>query len=186
MKTRNQLAREQAVTNYYLNPNTCRYCGFIISVKDKQKIRDVRRKRFCNKNCAASFNNKLYPKRKCKTCKVILVKRKRNKFCSKICKTTINLDSSSKGQLFSRCRNWQAARSTIQHNARRVYFSNDKEKACKVCGYTLHVEVAHIKPVAEFDNETLICEINAMSNLVALCPTHHWEFDKGLLKFLPC
>lgn len=52
---------------------------------------------------------------------------------------------------------------------------------CQKCGYTLHVELAHIKPVASFSVETKIGDINSPDNLVVLCPNCHWEFDNGYL-----
>jgi len=52
---------------------------------------------------------------------------------------------------------------------------------CQVCGYSKHVEVCHIKPISDFDNTTLISEINHESNLYILCPNCHWEFDHGIL-----
>ena len=51
-----------------------------------------------------------------------------------------------------------------------------------ICGYSKHYEVAHIKAVADFDDNDLISEINSENNLIALCPNHHWEYDNGLLK----
>ena len=41
--------------------------------------------------------------------------------------------------------------------------------------------MAHIKAVSDYDNDTLISEINDINNLVALCPNHHWEYDNNLL-----
>jgi hypothetical protein len=57
-----------------------------------------------------------------------------------------------------------------------------KFDSCAVCGYDKHVETAHIKAVASFPDTATIREINAPSNLVGLCPNHHWEFDNGLLE----
>jgi hypothetical protein len=34
--------------------------------------------------------------------------------------------------------------------------------------------------VKDFPPEAKLTEINAIDNLVALCPTHHWEFDHPL------
>lgn len=28
-------------------------------------------------------------------------------------------------------------------------------------------------------------EVNAYTNLSLLCPNHHWEFDHGLIEFVP-
>ena len=77
---------------------------------------------------------------------------------------------------------WQAARSSIQHLARRAFFETTPSPKCAICGYDKHVEVAHIKPVSGFSDEATMREINSFSNLIGLCPNHHWEFDNGLLK----
>lgn len=39
--------------------------------------------------------------------------------------------------------------------------------------YDKHIEIAHIKSVAEFDDSVTIAEINSIDNLIALCPNHH-------------
>ena len=52
---------------------------------------------------------------------------------------------------------------------------------CMKCGYDLHVEIAHIKRISDFTEDTFINVINDPSNLLALCPTHHWEFDNGII-----
>jgi len=50
-------------------------------------------------------------------------------------------------------------------------------KKCENCGYNKHVEIAHKKAISTFDKSTLLSEINHPSNLIALCPNCHWEFD---------
>ena len=52
---------------------------------------------------------------------------------------------------------------------------------CAVCGYDAYVEICHLTPIADYDSDDLVVTINALSNLVALCPTHHKEHDNGLL-----
>lgn len=88
----------------------------------------------------------------------------------------------TKGDLFRNRANWQSARSSIQKLARKCYFDETKEPKCHICGYDKHVEVAHIKAVSEFSDDTLISEINSIDNLIGLCPNHHWEYDNGILK----
>lgn len=86
----------------------------------------------------------------------------------------------TKGELFQ-CRvNWQSARSAIQKNARTVWGLSGREFRCDVCGYGLHAEVAHKKAVSDFPDDALIRDINAIENLTALCPNHHWEFDNKI------
>lgn len=67
------------------------------------------------------------------------------------------------------------------------YFSRKMHEfvKCAECGYDTHVEVAHIKDIANFDDNATIREINHQRNVVGLCPNHHWEFDNGHLEFKP-
>lgn len=52
---------------------------------------------------------------------------------------------------------------------------------CLSCGYSLHVDVCHVRDVSDFPKASTIGEVNAPENLVALCKNHHWEFDNGHL-----
>ncbi len=56
---------------------------------------------------------------------------------------------------------------------------------CVICGYSKHVQVCHLKPVASFPEGTPSDRINATKNLTFLCPNHHYELDHGLLSFVP-
>lgn len=94
---------------------------------------------------------------------------------------TVPILSVTKGDLFKKRSNWQNARSNIQNSARKIFFKNCLDPKCIVCGYTNHVEVAHIKAVSNFSEDSLISEINDISNLIGLCPNYHWEYDNGLL-----
>ena len=93
-----------------------------------------------------------------------------------------DLTNRTKGELFSSRKNWQSARSAIRKDAQNIFYSYHTNCKCAICGYDKHVEVAHIKAVAEFDDDATIGEINAITNLIGLCPNHHWEYDNGLLK----
>lgn len=92
-------------------------------------------------------------------------------------KEKCEISSLTKKELFESRSNWQNARSTIQKDARKTYKESDKPKECIVCKYNKHFEVAHIKAVSDFDDNSLISEINDINNLIALCPNHHWEYD---------
>lgn len=70
--------------------------------------------------------------------------------------------------------------SKIRVQARKIYHDNYEYK-CSVCGYNTIVEVAHIKAVSSFPEDTLVAEVNSLDNLIGLCPNHHWEMDHGLL-----
>lgn len=92
-----------------------------------------------------------------------------------------DISNKTKGELFENRKSWQSARSSIAKNARDVFFENNINPKCLICGYTHHIEIAHIKPVSEFDDGTLVKEINDKNNLIPLCPNHHWEYDNGIL-----
>lgn len=88
----------------------------------------------------------------------------------------------TKGRLFKKRKNWWSAAAGIRKAARQVYIESGKPLCCAVCGYSHYFEVAHIKPVSAFSDDTPVSEINNPDNLIGLCPNHHWEFDNGLLK----
>lgn len=88
----------------------------------------------------------------------------------------------TKGELFAERKNWQSARSAIRRNAREIFLEHYLIHKCAICGYDKYIEVAHIKPVSEFENSATIREINSITNLIGLCPNHHWEYDNGFIK----
>ena len=97
-------------------------------------------------------------------------------------KKTLAVSKRTKGELFANRRNWQSARSAIRRDAQEVFNKSNKSKQCIICGYDKHIEIAHVKAVSEFNDEALVSEINHIDNLIALCPNHHWEYDKGILE----
>lgn len=152
---------------YYLNPSLCENCGKIIEYEFK-------RNKFCGHSCSAIKNNKNTTRNKTgingiisKPKKVIVIKEL--------------IQDNNKGNIFKLSKNWQSARTAIRRNACQVFAKSGKEYKCAICGYDLHVEIAHIKAVSDFDDIAILKEINNINNLVALCPTHHWEYDAGLI-----
>lgn len=83
----------------------------------------------------------------------------------------------TKGALFAKRSSWQSARTALRKHAESVYIKSDLPKCCVVCGYSKHFDVAHRRPVSDFQDSALVSEINDLSNLVALCKNHHWEYD---------
>jgi 5-methylcytosine-specific restriction protein A len=97
----------------------------------------------------------------------------KSKFCSEKCS---RLNRSR--QPYSKARN--AGRSTAQMIAKAIV--KEQGFACAVCQWRLDeygdgVEVHHIIPSAEGGT-------HERTNLIALCPNHHKEADKGLLSAL--
>ncbi len=74
------------------------------------------------------------------------------------------------------------SKNEVYRNARKVYLVKNPELCCKQCGIDDPdvIDIAHIKAVSEFSKETLLLEINQISNLTALCKNCHWKFDMHL------
>lgn len=59
-KIRRALIREK----YINNPNKCVFCGKNIMPRKEESITETKRKKFCNRSCAAKYNNKARAKNK--------------------------------------------------------------------------------------------------------------------------
>lgn len=188
------IQKERSILRYYTSPGHCLFCKRIIEVNN-QKVSDVKRKKFCNKRCAAKFNSKFIKRAEkrfnCVICGEFL-ERKRSpsgglsrpmycKSCLVIVRNGKSIIYKTKGDVFGGRLNWQSARSCIRRHAQLVYEKSGKPRCCYVCGYENHFEVCHKKSVSSFPENVLILEINSIENLVALCPNHHWEVDNGIL-----
>lgn len=141
--------------------------------------------KFCSQSCAATYNNKLYPKRAInKELKICSCGGKKDRR-SNSCKTCSRANTLSKIQDMTKedALNLTGSRGSvynaIRHHA-RVWASQFKQE-CQICGYNKAVQVCHIKGISSFPNNTPIRVINAGDNLVLLCPNHHWELDHNLL-----
>lgn len=152
--------------------------------------------KFCSRSCAVSHNNRV-PKRalqnQCKSCETrILADRS---FCAQCWAdqgrdwaTTTIADLKGDGNAV-----WGSYR-TIRALSRKWYQQAGRPMSCHVCGYDLHVDIAHVRDIKEFPLDTSVVVVNAQENLVALCKNHHWEFDHGHLSlrqesnllFTPC
>jgi hypothetical protein len=69
----------------------------------------------------------------------------------------------------------------VRQRARYTYRNSERPKYCVNCGYNKHYEVCHIRAINDFPLDATIATVNDLSNLVALCPNCHWEFDHNLL-----
>jgi RNA polymerase subunit RPABC4/transcription elongation factor Spt4 len=143
--------------------------------------------KFCSRSCASSHNNKISPRRKlegkCKNCQQIISATRT------FCKLCINSDAYSQFRDWSKIllgpektNKWVQPYTRIRSVARNVYNKSAKPKQCLCCGYNKHYEVAHLKPISSFSQDTPISVINDLANLVALCRNCHWELDNGMLQ----
>lgn len=136
--------------------------------------------KFCSRSCSASVTNREYVKRKfsgvkCKTCDSIIMIVRRT-----VCDSC--LDKKNDRTLFDISRRKEPYTSRfagVRTNAKIA--ARELDQRCHICGYSKHVEVCHIKPVSEFSLDSKLSEVNDVSNLIMLCPNHHWEFDNGML-----
>lgn len=160
-----------------MTSKTCAYCGKPIKKTNK----------YCNQSCAAKANNSLQglcaecgtiiPKanKYCINCRELGIKKAINKRSDWIYNTTIKdiLNRNTKQP----ANNYRQ----IRDHARYMYTKSDRPQECKICGYTTHFDVCHIKSIKDFEEGTLISEVNSPENLIALCKNHHWELDNGYL-----
>jgi hypothetical protein len=65
----------------------------------------------------------------------------------------------------------------VRRIARELWQRLNYPQHCEVCGYHKHYEICHIHAIKDFSLETKLRVVNNPSNLVALCPNCHWEFD---------
>lgn len=152
----------------------CNHCG-----------KPTENPRFCSRNCAAICTNKENPKRritkKCKHCDN-LIRNYRSLLCENhfqmhkqrfITDYTLK-DYRERLSLKNKPPSWM--NSHIRLFA-RSWLKHLISLPCACCGYDKHVELAHIKPVSSFDEDTLISVVNSEKNVIQLCPNCHWEFD---------
>ena len=151
--------------------NTCLHCGA-----------ETANAKYCSRSCANRVNGSLFPSRtriarNCKHCGAALLTRRTT--CDHCNPSFVDWQTVPIQQLKAKALQQYAAQ--IRSLARTAYRKSNRPKACAVCGYATHYEVCHIKPINGFAPTDFVASVNALDNLVALCPNHHWEFDHGLL-----
>lgn len=154
----NEIAHERAVERYYKNPNHCVFCNKIIELTGKRPPYYYKNiKKFCGQKC---YNED----KKLKTADL-------HKFDRKKVLVTFG-----PFKLKKECTPGQ-----VCYHAKKVYRTKFKAQECELCGYNKLIDVAHVKAVHTFDDDTMLIMINTIDNLIGLCPNHHKEFDYGLL-----
>lgn len=164
-------------------PNTCcSTCQTPIYRIPSQQQRSKTGRFFCSRSCAATFNNGGVPKRarsrECKLCGSPV--RANRTYCpdcwkSKEKRRKTQRASVTLGEAKSAASYQAHAR--VRDLARRKFKRLGMRKSCWVCGYLKKVDICHLVPIADHPESALVDEINRASNLVALCPNHHWELD---------
>lgn len=165
---KNPEEKHQDSLKEYLKLNKkCLECG-------KDIPYEKRYNKFCSHGCSAKYNNvrKIKKVRHCRNCGSVV---DRFRVLCDNCKMT-NAWKLTLGELQSRAK-YQCNAQIRNHG--RIVFKNNKPNVtkCERCGYDKHIEICHIKDINKFSPDTPIMTINAIENLIGLCPNCHWEFD---------
>lgn len=144
--------------------------------------------KYCSNSCAAKVNGKLYPKRKtrkkCLWCDTI-VDNWRDVRCAE-CQIKYKLTRWDYIQELTLADYWNrdsvkdlhaSSKNVHIRMLARSHFRDLLKKPCAKCGYSIHVELCHIKSVASFKSTDKVKDVNSYANLIQLCPNCHWEFD---------
>jgi 5-methylcytosine-specific restriction endonuclease McrA len=170
------ILRKQAEDRYYQSPTLCKSCGGIIDLIPGKKVAETRDRKFCN-NCFGNWvwnkdGQKRLRENTCPVCGVVIARTSKTCVKHQTRKVSV-IGSVTKGELFSKRKNWQSARTAIRNHAKQIFTPS----VCTFCGYDKYVEICHIKPVSSFPDSATLDEINSPDNLLGLCPNCHWEFD---------
>lgn len=151
--------------------------------KEKQCVicgKITKNPKFCSRSCSTTSSNntrdysKIY-KNHCKSCNCKITVDKTYCLTCKSGKQEKLLNRKIKEVIYSNLHK-SSAFALIRTNARYLFRKHNKQ-ICSKCGYNKHIEVCHIKGIADFNEDSLISEVNSLSNLIGLCPNCHWEFD---------
>lgn len=167
------LAKAKKINDLYnLSPNKCLFCGNSILRQKNQSLTDVKAKKFCNRSCAAKYNNNFRKKLVvCSVCGTQI------KYGRKKCDICLKKYVSRVGHILKR----ESTDSKIRNHARLVYRDIVKEIKCCNCGFNHFTEICHKKPVKDFTGDTTLAVINDFNNLTQLCPNCHWDFDHNII-----
>ena len=151
---------------------------------------------FCSNTCYLQWRKKQVKIESieliCKKCQKQFKKKKinyrpnRNYFCSNKCSSKYHAIQRSKKKVLKGTLQESLVVtptgnkfSKVRQYARNFY--HKEASYCQHCNFQHYVEVCHIKPISEFQLDSLIAEINAEENILLLCPRCHWELDHNLL-----
>lgn len=183
----NKLRRGQTVTYCSI---TCSYAGqklkpkkFVCTYCNVEFDRVVRNKKpvkACSKKCAANLASKARrsdkPTSLCSSCG------KKKHRSANVCKSCVidSFNSLTLSEIKAKMATTSDYHKTVRANSRKNYAG---KLICAACGYSLHVDICHIRAVKDFPMSATIAEVNHPDNLIALDKRCHWEFDNGFLEY---
>ncbi len=180
--------RQQAINDYYDNPNRCKHCNVILQIKCGERVTGVRRKDFCSHACSRLYYTSGGHKITLDDIKFCSCgKQLRNKYhktCGD-CLFNYNHYEVTIKQSFPKTtthdRRYNLVRERAKRLADNVY---NLHKHCPLCDsneFDKVVHLCHIKAISEFNDETPLKVVNSKDNLIYLCPSHHEMFDNGYI-----
>lgn len=151
----------------------CLNCNKEIVPREGQRLADVKRKKFCNSSCAATYNNKAFPKKQaaeynCLNCGSKL--NRKGKYCNNNCQMEYQyktyIDDWKNGLETGLSGEYQ-----ISSHIKKYLYNKYNNKCCK-CGWSktnpytgnIPLEIEHID--GNYQN-------NHEGNLELLCPNCH-------------
>ena len=160
--------RLESESKYLLNPAHCKECNSVLSYRDSQA-----KKVFCNRSCAAKYNNEQRIKKlgvyQCCVCGKEKIKSRqgKNKYCSISCQASLTKTSALDAWLagIDSGKRKQGPAGFIKR-----YILAEQDNKCAVCG------------IADYNNKPIVLELehkdgnsdnNTRSNLECLCPNCH-------------
>jgi len=145
---------------------------------------NIKTKKYCSRNCSlkAYRVGDHYPPCKCgakkdyraETCKKCFTEKQRDGLENKTLKEFYEMPS-----IKNKHPSWRSSHVRVMN---RAWNANLIKLPCQVCGYSTHINLCHIKDIADFDTTATLGEINHPNNILVLCPNHHWEFDNDIIK----
>jgi hypothetical protein len=177
--------RAAAIARYYENPNRCLQCSSLIEVKDGMKVAEARSKKFCDRSCAGSYNNKLFRKRHMTNhCACGTPVPSNRKYCSEICrKAVLQLRPKAK----TKANTSQHVVSWRQRTKLRAL--KYKGGCCQICGYDKcaralsfhHLDASHKDFSIGGKSKSWNTIQSELDKCVLLCANCHAEVHAGLL-----
>lgn len=140
-------------TIYNMQDSNCVKCN---------KFLENKRNKFCSRSCAASYNNVKFPKRTVEDpqlwiCNCGNKKDYRSSKCRPCkAKQTIEMQKNKKIKDYLLKGNARVKYASIRDLARNFMEFFKIKKECFVCGFDVCVEVAHLRSISSFPEESLI------------------------------
>lgn len=176
--------RRKAIVSYYQQPNHCLQCVNVIHIVGDERPSSARKRKFCSKSCAASYNNSIAVKRPrrrtCLVCNEAITSGR--KYCSEGCRAF-------HASLNPRAR-FDAVKAVIEWRQRlKLRAIQYKGGRCPGCGYDKCVRALtfhHLLPSQKDFNISSSTKawrvIKAeLDKCILLCANCHAEAHDGLL-----